>query len=264
METGLIDGVGRRSGTSGTIVFTTDGLSAAVPASDAQTSGAGRLARRADGVDLRRGTPDSAACGRGPGLPRSRHRGRKRPPATVAASRLAGSRSTLNRHQPPKTRFSISPRSRRSWRPPHSSCARSNGALSVWTIQLRATFRPGVTKARSRHDQGSPGPLQRASGARAASSASTRVATAFEDAIVRTPRAYEPRTTSVYSDLGFMLLGFILESIATLETQFDTMRLQMGGIQDLQFNPPALWKSTDGAHAARSVARAPARRRSGR
>ena len=40
-----------------------------------------------------------------------------------------------------------------------------------------------------------------------------------------------------------MLLGFILESIATLETQFDTMRLQMGGIQDLQFNPPALWKS---------------------
>jgi serine-type D-Ala-D-Ala carboxypeptidase len=67
--------------------------------------------------------------------------------------------------------------------------------------------------------------------------------TAFEDAIVRTPRAYEPRTTSVYSDLGFMLLGFILESIATLETQFDTMRLQMGGIQDLQFNPPTLWKS---------------------
>jgi uncharacterized lipoprotein YddW (UPF0748 family) len=41
METGLIDGVGRRSGTSGTIVFTTDGLPAAVPASDAQTSGAG-------------------------------------------------------------------------------------------------------------------------------------------------------------------------------------------------------------------------------
>ncbi len=65
---------------------------------------------------------------------------------------------------------------------------------------------------------------------------------AFEDAIVRTPRAYEPRTTSLYSDLGFMLLGFMLESIAPLETQFDTMRLQMGGIQDLQFHPPAIWK----------------------
>jgi CubicO group peptidase (beta-lactamase class C family) len=65
---------------------------------------------------------------------------------------------------------------------------------------------------------------------------------AFETAIVHTPLAYEPRTTSVYSDLGFILLGFILESIATLEMQFDTMRLQMGGIQDLQFHPPALWK----------------------
>ena len=65
---------------------------------------------------------------------------------------------------------------------------------------------------------------------------------AFEDAIVRTPRAYEPRTASVYSDLGFMLLGFILESIAPLETQFDAMRQQMGGIQELQFHPPAIWK----------------------
>jgi CubicO group peptidase (beta-lactamase class C family) len=66
---------------------------------------------------------------------------------------------------------------------------------------------------------------------------------AFEAAIVATPRAYEPRTTSVYSDLGFMLLGFILESIAPLATQFDTLRVHMGNIQDLQFNPPALWKS---------------------
>jgi CubicO group peptidase (beta-lactamase class C family) len=66
---------------------------------------------------------------------------------------------------------------------------------------------------------------------------------AFEDAIVQTPRAYEPRTTSVYSDLGFMLLGFILDSIAPLATQFDTLRVHMGNVQDLQFNPPALWKS---------------------
>jgi CubicO group peptidase (beta-lactamase class C family) len=65
---------------------------------------------------------------------------------------------------------------------------------------------------------------------------------AFEQAIVQTPRAYAPRSTSVYSDLGFMLLGFILESIAPLEAQFDAMRLQMGGIQDLQFHPPVLWK----------------------
>ena len=66
---------------------------------------------------------------------------------------------------------------------------------------------------------------------------------AFEAAIVQTPRAYEPRTTSIYSDLGFMLLGFILDRIAPLATQFDTLRVQMGNIQDLQFTPPVIWKA---------------------
>ncbi|MBF8301449.1 MAG: beta-lactamase, partial [Acidobacteria bacterium] len=33
----------------------------------------------------------------------------------------------------------------------------------------------------------------------------------FEGAICRVPLEYAPRTKSVYSDLGFMLLGFILE-----------------------------------------------------
>jgi serine-type D-Ala-D-Ala carboxypeptidase len=65
---------------------------------------------------------------------------------------------------------------------------------------------------------------------------------AFEAAILQTPRAYEPRTTSIYSDLGFMLLGFILDSTTPLAAQFDTLRVQMGHVQDLQFNPPALWK----------------------
>jgi len=65
---------------------------------------------------------------------------------------------------------------------------------------------------------------------------------AFEAAIVHTPRSYEPRATSVYSDLGFMLLGFVLDAIAPLATQFDTLRVHMGNIQDLQFNPPAVWK----------------------
>jgi CubicO group peptidase (beta-lactamase class C family) len=65
----------------------------------------------------------------------------------------------------------------------------------------------------------------------------------FEAAIVQTPRAYEPRTKSIYSDLGFMLLGFILDRIAPLATQFDTLRVQMGNIQDLQFTPPVIWKA---------------------
>ena len=65
---------------------------------------------------------------------------------------------------------------------------------------------------------------------------------AFEDAIAGTPLEYAPRARSLYSDLGFMLLGFILENTAPLAVQFDALRLQMGGIQDLQFHPPDLWK----------------------
>ena len=65
----------------------------------------------------------------------------------------------------------------------------------------------------------------------------------FEAAIVQTPRAYEPRTKSIYSDLGFMLLGFILDRIAPLATQFDTLRVHLGNIQDLQFTPPVIWKA---------------------
>ena len=65
---------------------------------------------------------------------------------------------------------------------------------------------------------------------------------AFEKAICSTALAYPPRSKSIYSDLGFMLLGFILEDFgAPLSLQFDTLREQMGGIQDLQFHPPTLW-----------------------
>jgi CubicO group peptidase (beta-lactamase class C family) len=65
----------------------------------------------------------------------------------------------------------------------------------------------------------------------------------FERAICDTTLAYEPRTASIYSDLGFILLGFILEDIAPLPVQFDTLLQQMGGIQDLQFHPPKTWRT---------------------
>jgi CubicO group peptidase (beta-lactamase class C family) len=65
----------------------------------------------------------------------------------------------------------------------------------------------------------------------------------FERAICSTPLAYQPRSQSIYSDLGFMLLGFVLEDVAALSLQFDTLRQQMGGIQDLQFHPPAQWRT---------------------
>jgi serine-type D-Ala-D-Ala carboxypeptidase len=65
---------------------------------------------------------------------------------------------------------------------------------------------------------------------------------AFERAICQAPREYPARTKSIYSDLGFILLGFIIESTGTLPAQFDALRVQMGGVQELQFNPPAIWK----------------------
>jgi CubicO group peptidase (beta-lactamase class C family) len=64
---------------------------------------------------------------------------------------------------------------------------------------------------------------------------------AFERAICAMPLAYAPRTQSVYSDLGFMLLGFILESDQTLADRFDALRAQMGIVEDVQFNPPSVW-----------------------
>ena len=63
----------------------------------------------------------------------------------------------------------------------------------------------------------------------------------FERAICRVPLEYTPRTKSVYSDLGFMLLGFILAGDAGLAARVDALRSQMGIVEDLQFNPPALW-----------------------
>ena len=65
----------------------------------------------------------------------------------------------------------------------------------------------------------------------------------FEHAICETPLEYEPRSRSVYSDLGFMLLGFILEALSPLPVQFDALKSQMGIVQDLQFLPPPIWKS---------------------
>jgi CubicO group peptidase (beta-lactamase class C family) len=69
-----------------------------------------------------------------------------------------------------------------------------------------------------------------------------RARTAFVQVISATPLEYAARTQSVYSDLGFMLLGFLLDRDATLEEQFDALRTQMGVIGDLQFNPPAMWR----------------------
>jgi CubicO group peptidase (beta-lactamase class C family) len=63
----------------------------------------------------------------------------------------------------------------------------------------------------------------------------------FERAICRAPLDYEPGTKSIYSDLGFMLLGFILEDKVPLAARFEALRQQMALSEDLQFQPPSLW-----------------------
>ena len=65
----------------------------------------------------------------------------------------------------------------------------------------------------------------------------------FKAAICSSPLVYAPRTRAVYSDLGFMLLGFVLESDSALDQRFDAVRAQMAVAEDLQFHPPRLWHS---------------------
>ncbi len=64
---------------------------------------------------------------------------------------------------------------------------------------------------------------------------------AFAAAIAAVPRDYPPRTTSISSDLDFILLGVILERAAPLAQQFEALRTQMRITGDLQFAPPPLW-----------------------
>jgi CubicO group peptidase (beta-lactamase class C family) len=65
---------------------------------------------------------------------------------------------------------------------------------------------------------------------------------AFEDAICRTPLAYRPRQASVYSDLGFMLLGFMLDDAGGLGAGFTALWTRIGAGEELQFLPPAAWQ----------------------
>jgi serine-type D-Ala-D-Ala carboxypeptidase len=64
---------------------------------------------------------------------------------------------------------------------------------------------------------------------------------AYQDAIAREPLEYAPRTRDLYSDLDFILLGFVIEDIggATLADQFDGWRRGSGLRQELTYVPNA-------------------------
>jgi CubicO group peptidase (beta-lactamase class C family) len=62
----------------------------------------------------------------------------------------------------------------------------------------------------------------------------------FERAICTLPLEYAPRSQSIYSDLGFMLLAFILEDVnhAPFAKQFDDLVGRKADDRVLLFNPP--------------------------
>lgn len=66
----------------------------------------------------------------------------------------------------------------------------------------------------------------------------------YQRAIATLPLEYAPRTHSIYSDLGFILLGFILETAggAPLEAQFDAVA-RFVFPEPLGYRPPREWRS---------------------
>ena len=67
---------------------------------------------------------------------------------------------------------------------------------------------------------------------------------AFETAICQEPLEYAPRSASIYSDPGFILLGFAMENAAAvpLDRQFDEWRdAQLGSDVELRYQPGREW-----------------------
>jgi CubicO group peptidase (beta-lactamase class C family) len=66
----------------------------------------------------------------------------------------------------------------------------------------------------------------------------------FARAIAEEPLEFAPRTRAVYSDLGFILLGFILEQIggSSLAEQFGRWRKAVGLNDPLDYCPPPEWR----------------------
>jgi CubicO group peptidase (beta-lactamase class C family) len=66
----------------------------------------------------------------------------------------------------------------------------------------------------------------------------------FQHAIACTPLDHAPRTRSVYSDLGFMLVGFVIEDIgvAPLEWQFNRWRMLAGVRPAIDFHVHDEWR----------------------
>lgn len=73
---------------------------------------------------------------------------------------------------------------------------------------------------------------------------SRRGRASFEAAICEEPLGYAPRARSIYSDPGFLLLGFVIENAAgaPLERQFDAWRdRELGADTEIRYRPLRQW-----------------------
>jgi CubicO group peptidase (beta-lactamase class C family) len=68
--------------------------------------------------------------------------------------------------------------------------------------------------------------------------------TAYEAAIAAIPVSGPPGQHSVYSDLGFMVLGFVLENAVNtpLDAAFDQFAAEWIGRAEMRFRPPDPWR----------------------
>jgi CubicO group peptidase (beta-lactamase class C family) len=67
---------------------------------------------------------------------------------------------------------------------------------------------------------------------------------AYVGAIAQEPLEYPPRTRAIYSDLGFIVLGAVLERLGgtSLAEQFDAWKMQANISGPLAYLPPADWQ----------------------
>lgn len=66
----------------------------------------------------------------------------------------------------------------------------------------------------------------------------------YQHSICTLPLEYPPRSQSVYSDLGFILLAFLATDAAGgvgIDDQFDLLARQLG-LGDLRYRPPVAWR----------------------
>jgi CubicO group peptidase (beta-lactamase class C family) len=66
----------------------------------------------------------------------------------------------------------------------------------------------------------------------------------FEHDICTMALAYAPRTRSIYSDLGFILLGLLADAVggASLDRQFDSIRMRLGVVDRCLVEEPLTFK----------------------